>query len=115
MVLGLADNDFHNLAILPKVRTSAEGFEQFIFLDRGAQTGNIDEILLDDPQTSEMLAAQGIGFSLLRLFLLRGNGFLLAGCQLGLPCRFPALPSDLQFVQYQLDLLLGPRLAEFDG
>jgi hypothetical protein len=66
---GFADNYLNNLAILAKVVVAAQSVKQAILAYRGRQAGDVDEILLDDSQSGEVLATKRIGFGLLCLLL----------------------------------------------
>lgn len=52
VVLGLADHYLNNLAILTEVLIATECLEQLIFLDSGAQTSHINQVLLHDAEAS---------------------------------------------------------------
>ena len=77
---GFADDDLDDLAILSEVVRPAEGVEQAVFPYGGGEAGHVYEVLLDNAQAGEVLAAEGVGLGLL--------GFLLAdlGVLLGLLC-----------------------------
>lgn len=71
-----ADDDLDDLAVLAKVVGPAQRVEQAVFSYRRGEPCDVDEVLLDDTQASEVLAAERIGLGLLR-FLLPYLGVLL--------------------------------------
>ncbi|KAH0237845.1 hypothetical protein KCV03_g107, partial [Aureobasidium melanogenum] len=112
VVLCLADDYLDNLAVLTKVLIAAKSLEQSIFLHSRAQTSHINQVLLHDAQTSEMLARESVGLALLS-FLLGGGGLLLLLSSLfGSPEGFPGMGvSDEQEEQLDRDVYSsGPGL-----
>lgn len=71
-----ADDDLDDLAVLAEVVWAAQRVEQAVFSYRGGEASHVDEVLLDDTQAGEVLAAERVGLGLLG-FLLPYLGVLL--------------------------------------
>ena len=69
VLTSLADDDLDNFAVLAKVVVAAQGIEEAVFADRGGKARDINEVLLDDAEASEVLATERIGLGLLGLLL----------------------------------------------
>lgn len=69
ILAGFADDDLDDLAVLSEVVRTAERVEQAVFPYRGGQAGYVYEVLLDNTQAGEVLAAERVGLSLLGLLL----------------------------------------------
>lgn len=85
----LAHNNLDDLAVLSKVVLAAQSIEEAIFAYRGRETCHVDEVLLDDAEPGEMLAAEGVGFSLLCLLLSNLRVLLGLLCDLLLVSSHP--------------------------
>jgi hypothetical protein len=73
---GFTDNDLNDFAVLSEVIRPAEGVQQPVFPYGGSEAGHVYEVLLDNAQAGEVLAAEGVGLGLLG-FLLPNLGVLL--------------------------------------
>lgn len=81
--LSFADHDLLDLAILTEVFPSTERLKELIFVpDRRVQADNVDQILLDHTNTSQVLPTGGLDFPSLGFLLLRCGCFAVLQCQI---------------------------------
>ena len=74
--LRFAHNNLLDLAVLSEILVPAQRLQQqTLILDRGVQANDVDEVLLDDSNTSKILATRGLDLALLCFFLLCCGSF----------------------------------------
>ena len=83
--LCLADNDLLDLSILPKIFRSTKCLEELVLVaDCGVEADHIHQILLHDPDTSQILPTGGLDFAFFDLFFLCGRSLAMFQCQVRL-------------------------------
>jgi hypothetical protein len=90
-----ADGDLEDVAVLAEELGLAEGLEELVFADCRGQAGHVNQVLLDNPNADEILAALLLGLAFLGFFLALLLGtfllVLLDVCaELGDPGRWSA-------------------------
>lgn len=72
--LRLADHDLFNLAVLTKIFSSTKRLKELVLVsNRWVQADNINQVLLDNANTGEVLPTRGFNFTSLGFLLLRGS------------------------------------------
>lgn len=83
--LCLADNDLLDLSILPKVFRSTKCLEELVLVAYcGVEADHIHQVLLHDPDTSQILPTGGLDFAFFDLFLLCSRSLAMFQCQVRL-------------------------------
>lgn len=98
--LCLTDNDLLDLAILPKIFRSTKCLEELVLVAYcGVEADHIHQVLLHDPDTSQILPTGGLYFAFFNLFLLCGRSLAMFQCQVRLePVReSECVSGDPQF------------------
>lgn len=81
--LSLADHDLFDLAVLTEIFPSTQRLEELVFIaDRRVQANNVDQILLDNTNTSQILATRGFNLPSLRFLLLCRGCLAVFQCQI---------------------------------
>ena len=70
--VALADEDLGDATVLAKVLVAAQGGDEFLLGEFGAETNDVDEVFLNDAHVGEMLAIHRLEFLLFALLLLFG-------------------------------------------
>lgn len=72
--LCLAHYNLFDLSILAEIIPSAKRLEELAFVAYGGvETNHIDQVLLHDPHTSQVLPTRGLDLALFRFLLLRSG------------------------------------------
>lgn len=83
--LCLANNDLLDLSILPKVFRPTKCLEELVLVAYcGVKADHIHQVLLHDPDTSQILPTGGLDFAFFNLFLLCGRSLAMFQCQVRL-------------------------------
>lgn len=95
LILPVANRNLLDVAILPKKLRLPESFQELILSYGGGQTGDVDEVLLDNANADEVLARVLFRIAFLDLLLTLEFGALLlggllSGLEFGLPIKLSA-------------------------
>lgn len=72
--LSLADHDLFNLAILTEIFPSTKRLKELIFVsDRRVEADDVDQVLLDNTDTGQVLPTGSLDFTLFGLLLFRSS------------------------------------------
>jgi hypothetical protein len=81
--LSLADHDLLNLAILTEIFPSTERLKELIFVsDRRIEADNVNQVLLDNTDTGQVLPTGSLDFPLFSFLLLCGSRLAVLQCQI---------------------------------
>jgi hypothetical protein len=93
--LRLANNDLVNLTILAEILRPAKCHQELVFVAYcRVQANHVDQVLLDDPDPSQVFATGRFDFALFGLLLLRGSSLSMLRCEIRFePNREPWLAT----------------------
>ena len=81
--LSLADHDLLNLAILTEIFPSTERLKELIFVsDRRVEADNVDQVLLDNTDTGQVLPTGSLDFPFFGFLLFRSSRLAVFQCQI---------------------------------